>query len=352
LPRVEFSYDKIPAKPATEPPLPCYEAAQTHTPNPYVNSNLTHEKIQEIRAKSTLSPELKSQIDYAQAIDTYPESFPHYVRGRDSLRTHITKLFTSRIAMYDGAMGTMIQNYAKRNKLDEAEYRGERFKDWNCSVKGNNDMLSISQPQIISNIYKAYLEEGGSDMIGTNTFSSTTIAMGDYEMEAYAYELNYWGAKLARDACDEVTAKDPSRPRFVVGACGPTNRTGSISPSVEDPAARNVTFDELVETYFEQVVGLVDGGCDILMVETIFDTLNAKAALYAIGEYLEMSGLDIPVFISGTLVDQSGRTLSGQTGEAFYASVRHAKPMCVGLNCKYCHIIASFDRFSPYSVVS
>ncbi len=153
------------------------------------------------------------------------------------------------------------------NKLDEEEYRGERFKDWTCNVKGNNDMLSISQPQIIQGIYRQYLEEGGSNMIGTNTFSSTTIAMADYEMEPYVYELNYESARLARAVCDEVTAKDPTKPRFVVGAIGPTNRTGSISPSVEDPAARNVTFDELVEAYLEQIVGLVDGGSDILMVE-------------------------------------------------------------------------------------
>ena len=237
------------------------------------------------------------------------------------------------VLVIDGAMGTMIQNYSKRNRLEEEEYRGDKFKDWSCNVKGNNDMLSITQPHVIQGIYRQYLEEGGSNLIGTNTFSSTTIAMADYEMEDYAYELNYEGARLAREVCDEVTAKDPTKPRFVVGAIGPTNRTGSISPSVEDPSARNVTFDELVDTYFEQIVGLMDGGADILMVETIFDTLNAKAALYAIGEYLEFSGLDIPVFVSGTLVDQSGRTLSGQTGEAFYASIRHAKPMCVGLNC-------------------
>ena len=332
-PKVTFDYDKLPPKPATEPPLPTSDAAQNHVPNPYLNSQLTHEKIQAIRAKTTLSAELRDQIDYQQPSDLYPESFPHYVRGRDSLRRYITELFTSQIAIYDGAMGTMIQNYAKKNKLEEEEYRGDRFKDWSCAVKGNNDMLSISAPHIIKGIYKQYLEEGGSNMIGTNTFSSTTIAMADYEMEAYAYELNYWGAKLAREACDEVTAADPTKPRFVVGAMGPTNRTASISPSVEDPSARNVHFDDLVETYFEQVVGLVDGGADILMVETIFDTLNAKAALYAVGEFLEFSGLDIPVFVSGTLVDQSGRTLSGQTGEAFYASIRHAKPMCVGLNC-------------------
>merc|ERR1719199_705252 len=157
--------------------------------------------------------------------------------------------------------------------------------------------------------------------------------MADYEMESIVYELNYESARLAREVCDELTAKNPEKPRFVVGAMGPTNRTGSISPDVEDPTARNVDFDELVVAYYEQIVALMDGGCDILMVETIFDTLNAKAAVYAVGEYLEFSGLDIPVFVSGTLVDQSGRTLSGQTGEAFYASIRHAKPMCVGLNC-------------------
>jgi len=330
-PRKLFDYDHIEPVPATEPPLPTSDAAQNHVPNPYLNSKLTHEKVLEIRAKRSNKGDIN--IDHAQAVDTYPESFPYFVRGRDSARRYITSLFTTQIAIYDGAMGTMIQNYSKRNKLDEEEYRGEQFKDWSCNVKGNNDMLSISQPQIIKDIYLGYLEEGGSNLIGTNTFSSTTIAMADYEMEDYAYELNYEGARLAREACDEVTAKDPTKPRFVVGAIGPTNRTGSISPSVEDPAARNVTFDELVETYFEQIVGLMDGGSDILMVETIFDTLNAKAALYAVGEYLEFSGLDIPVFVSGTLVDQSGRTLSGQTGEAFYASIRHSKPMCVGLNC-------------------
>ncbi|KAL7456527.1 hypothetical protein ACHAWC_010809 [Mediolabrus comicus] len=330
-PRLQFDYDKIPPKPATEPPLPTSDAAQNHVPNPYINSNITHEKIAAIRAKAT-NP-TKPNVDYSQSSDTYPSSFPHFVRGRDSVREYITKLFTSRIAIYDGAMGTMIQNYAKRNRLEEEEYRGDRFVDWKCNTKGNNDQLSITQPHIIQGIYRQYLEEGGSDLIGTNTFSSTTIAMADYEMEDYVYELNYEGARLAREVCDEVTAKDPTKPRFVVGAMGPTNRTGSISPSVEDPSARNVTFDELVEAYFEQIVGLMDGGADILMVETIFDTLNAKAALYAVGEYLEFTGLDIPVFVSGTLVDQSGRTLSGQTGEAFYASIRHAKPMCVGLNC-------------------
>lgn len=346
-PRVKFSYDDIPSKPAVEPPLPPSDAARNHVPNPYMNSKIGHEKIMACRAKSTI-PNKDVNIDYPQDATLYPESFPHFVRGRDSLREYITSLFTSQIAIYDGAMGTMIQNYSKRNKLDEEEYRGDRFKDWKCNVKGNNDMLSITQPDIIQGIYRQYLDEGGSNLIGTNTFSSTTIAMADYEMEPYVYELNYESARLAREVCDEFTAKDPTKPRFVVGAIGPTNRTGSISPSVEDPAARNVTFDELAEAYFEQVVGLVDGGSDILMVETIFDTLNAKAALFAIGEFLEASGLDIPVFVSGTLVDQSGRTLSGQTGEAFYASIRHAKPMCVGLNCALGakHMVPFVERLS------
>ena len=345
-PRKQFSYDNVTPTPATEPPLPVSDAARNHVPNPYVNSATTHEKIVEERAKSTIEGDVN--IDYAQDAKIYPESFPHFVRGRDSLREYITKLFSSKIASYDGAMGTMIQNYSKKNKLEEEQYRGEKFKDWTCNVKGNNDMLSISQPEIIQGIYRQYLEVGGSDLIGTNTFSSTAIAMADYEMEEYVYELNYESARLAREVCDEVTAKDPTKPRFVAGAIGPTNRTGSISPSVEDPAARNVTFDELVEAYFEQIVGLVDGGCDILMVETIFDTLNAKAAIYAVGEYLEMSGLDIPLFVSGTLVDQSGRTLSGQTGEAFYASIRHSKPMVVGLNCALgaTHMVPFVERLS------
>ena len=263
------------------------------------------------------------KLDYPQ-VGANGDSF---VRGRDSLRKHITKLFTSRIAYYDGAMGTMIQ----KENLQEEDFRGERFKNYDMLIKGNNDLLSITQPDVIKTIYTKYLE-AGSDMIGTNTFSSTTIAQADYKMEDLVYELNYVGAHLARDACDAMTAKDKSNPRFVVGAIGLTNRTASISPDVEDPSCRNCTFDELVEAYYEQV------GSDILIVETIFDTLNAKAALYAIGEFLEDSGLDIPVFVSGTLVDQSGRTLSGQTGEAFYNSLRHAKPMCVGLN-RGAHVI-------------
>ncbi|CAE7577233.1 mtr, partial [Symbiodinium microadriaticum] len=270
------------------------------------------------------------RLDWAQPTDTFPENFPFFVRGRDSLRSYITELFNTEVAMYDGAMGTMIQNEGKW--LDEAAFRGERFSDWTCNVKGNNDLLTLTQPQVIKKIHRLYLESG-SRLIGTNTFSSTRIAQADYKMEDLAYELNYAGARLAREACDEMTVLHPDRPCFVVGALGPTNRTGSVSPSVEDASFRNVTFDELVDSYYEQALGLVDGGADILMVETIFDTLNAKAALFAIGELLEVMEVDIPVFVSGTLVDMSGRTLSGQTTEAFYASIRHSKPMCVGLNC-------------------
>ena len=194
FPRKQFAYDEIPSTPATEPPLPFSNAAKNHIPNPYMNTNISHEQIAAIRAKATIQGQT---MDYPQPAELYPSEFPYFVRGRDSLRQYITSLFTSQIAMYDGAMGTMIQNYAKRNTLGEEEFRGERFKDWTCPVKGNNDMLSISQPHIIQGIYRQYLE-AGSHMIGTNTFSSTTIAMADYEMEAYAYELNYAAAKLAR----------------------------------------------------------------------------------------------------------------------------------------------------------
>eukprot|EP00903_Cladosiphon_okamuranus_P009574 g9116.t1 len=256
-------------------------------------------------------------------------NYPYFERGKDSTMAYLYRLFQERIVMFDGAMGTMIQKY----KLGEKEYRGERFKDYHVLVKGNNDMLSITQPHIIKEIHAQYLESG-SDIIGTNTFSSTAIAMADYEMEKDVYELNFESARIAREACEEATAKDPSRPRFVMGSLGPTNRTASISPDVEDPSFRNITFDELVATYKDQTKGLVDGGCDIIMVETIFDTLNAKAAVFAVREYFEENGLtDIPLFVSGTLVDQSGRTLSGQTTEGFYVSMRHCKPFCLGLNC-------------------
>jgi len=234
----------------------------------------------------------------------------------------------SRILILDGAMGTMIQTY----RLGEAEYRGERFKDHPHDVKGNNDLLVLSQPQVIREIHEQYLE-AGADIIETNTFNSTSIAQADYHMEELVPELNREAARIARAAADAVEARDPSRPRFVAGAVGPTNRTASISPDVNDPGYRNVTFDELVTTYTEAVGALIEGGVDLLLVETIFDTLNAKAALFAIDQCCEAAGVRVPVMISGTITDASGRTLSGQTPEAFWNSVRHAKPLTIGLNC-------------------
>jgi len=234
-----------------------------------------------------------------------------------------------RILIIDGAMGTMIQ----RHKLEEEDYRGERFKDWHTDVKGNNDLLSITQPQIITGIHKEYLE-AGADIIETNTFSSTLIAQADYDMQSLAYELNVASAKCAREAADEYTAKDPSKPRYVAGAIGPLNKTLSLSPDVNNPGFRAVTFDEVAAAYTEQIKGLVDGGVDILLIETIFDTLNAKAAIYAIRHFFKEHNLpELPVMISGTITDASGRTLSGQTLEAFYVSVMHANPLSIGLNC-------------------
>lgn len=234
-----------------------------------------------------------------------------------------------RILIIDGAMGTMIQ----RHKLQEADYRGERFKDWHTDVKGNNDLLSITQPDIIIGIHKQYLE-AGADIIETNTFSSTVIAQADYDMQSLAYELNVASAKCARIAADEYTAKDPSKPRFVAGALGPLNKTLSLSPDVNNPGYRAVTFDEVSAAYTEQIKGLVDGGVDLLLIETIFDTLNAKAAIYAAKKFFRENKLpELPIMISGTITDASGRTLSGQTLEAFYTSVMHANPLSVGLNC-------------------
>jgi len=233
-----------------------------------------------------------------------------------------------RILVIDGAMGTMIQ----RHNLQEEDYRGTRFADWGHDVKGNNDLLSVTQPKIIYDIHAQYLD-AGADIIETNTFNSTSISLADYGMEKLAYELNFEGAKLARQAADAAEAADPTQPRYVAGALGPTNRTASISPVVTDPGFRNVDFDELRLAYKEQTAGLIDGGADVLMVETIFDTLNAKAALFAIEEVLEEKGLDLPVLISGTITDRSGRTLSGQTTEAFWNSLRHVKPFSIGLNC-------------------
>src|SRR6201986_1241910 len=232
-----------------------------------------------------------------------------------------------RILVLDGAMGTMIQGL----EYDEAAFRGERFKDFHRDLRGNNDLLILTQPKAIEDIHAQYLR-AGADIVATNTFSSTSIAQADYEMSDLAYELNLDGAKLARAAAERVAAED-GKPRFVAGALGPTNRTASISPDVANPGYRAVTFDDLRQAYGDQARGLLDGGADLLLVETIFDTLNAKAALYAIAELLEERGIDIPVMISGTITDKSGRLLSGQLPEAFWNSVRHSKPITIGFNC-------------------
>ena len=235
-------------------------------------------------------------------------------------------ILQQRIAILDGAMGTMIQRF----KLNEAQYRGERFKDFHKDVKGNNELLSLTRPDVIRDIHERYLA-AGADLIETNTFGATTIAQADYDMPELAYEMNVTSARIAREACDKYST--PDKPRFVAGAVGPTPKTASISPDVNDPGARNVSFEELRAAYYEQVKGLVEGGSDVLLVETIFDTLNAKAALFAIDEYFEASGERLPLIISGTVTDASGRILSGQTVTAFWHSVRHAKPLAVGLNC-------------------
>lgn len=246
---------------------------------------------------------------------------------------NIRKELEKRILVIDGAMGTMIQ----RHKLQEADYRGERFKDWHSDVKGNNDLLSITQPQVITGIHKQYLD-AGADIIETNTFSSTSIAQADYDMQSLAYELNVASAKCAREAIEQYYAQHPTAkaetPKFVAGAIGPLNKTLSLSPDVNNPGYRAVTFDEVVTAYYEQIKGLVDGGVDVLLIETIFDTLNAKAAIFAIKKYFHDTGKpELPIMISGTITDASGRTLSGQTLEAFYISVMHANPLSVGLNC-------------------
>jgi 5-methyltetrahydrofolate--homocysteine methyltransferase len=233
-----------------------------------------------------------------------------------------------RILILDGAMGTMIQRY----KLDEAGYRGERFKDWKRDIKGNNDLLVLTQPQIVSAIHEEYLE-AGADIIETNTFNAQAISMADYGMEEIAHEMNVAAAKLARAAADKWTRRTPDKPRFVAGAVGPTNRTASISPDVNNPGFRNVDFDELREAYKEQIRGLMEGGVDIILIETIFDTLNAKAAGVATLEVFDEKGVELPVMVSGTITDRSGRTLSGQTPEAFWYSMRHLKPFSIGLNC-------------------
>jgi 5-methyltetrahydrofolate--homocysteine methyltransferase len=238
----------------------------------------------------------------------------------------LPEILNTRIAILDGAMGTMIQRF----KLSEADYRGERFKDFPKDVKGNNELLSLTRPDVIRDIHEGYLA-AGADLIETNTFGATTVAQADYDMQHLAREMNLQSAKIARAACDKFST--PDKPRYVVGALGPTPKTASISPDVNDAGARNVTFEELRAAYYEQVEALVEGGSDVLLVETIFDTLNAKAALFAIEEFFEASGERLPLIISGTVTDASGRILSGQTVTAFWHSVRHAQPLAIGLNC-------------------
>jgi 5-methyltetrahydrofolate--homocysteine methyltransferase len=246
--------------------------------------------------------------------------------GRPARIAALKAALEERILTLDGAAGTFIQSYG----LDEAGYRGERFADWPSDLRGNNDLLILSRPDIVSEMHRAYLA-AGAEMIETNTFSSTSIAQADYGMEALAFEMNVEGARLARAEADRIA--EPNRPRWVAGAVGPTNRTASISPDVNDPAKRNVDFDALVASYGEAARGLLEGGADTILIETIFDTLNAKAAIYAVRQLFDDLGFEVPVMLSVTITDQSGRTLSGQTPEAFWHSVRHAKPLSVGINC-------------------
>ncbi len=250
----------------------------------------------------------------------------------------IQEAIQHKILVLDGAMGTMLQRY----NFSEEDFRGERFKDFSHSLKGNNDLLSITQPQAIRDVHAQYFE-AGADIVETNTFSGTTIGMADYHLEDLVYELNFQSAKIAREVADEFTAKNPNQPRFVAGSIGPTNRTASMSPDVNDPGYRAVTFDDLRIAYKQQVEALIDGGCDVLLVETIFDTLNAKAALFAIEEVKDERQIDIPIMVSGTITDASGRTLSGQTVEAFLISISHIPLLSIGFNCAL-----GADQLKPY----
>ncbi|QLE01768.1 homocysteine S-methyltransferase family protein [Galbibacter sp. BG1] len=250
----------------------------------------------------------------------------------------ISEELEKRILVLDGAMGTMLQRY----KFTEDDFRGERFKDFEHPLQGNNDLLSLTQPKAIADVHAKYFE-AGADIVETNTFSGTTIAMADYHLEDVVYELNYESAKIAKQVADEFTAKNPQKPRFVAGAMGPTNRTASMSPDVNDPGYRAITFEELRVAYKQQAEALIDGGVDVLLVETIFDTLNAKAALFAIEEVKEGRNIDIPVMVSGTITDASGRTLSGQTAEAFLISISHIPLLSVGFNCAL-----GADQLLPY----
>ncbi|WP_306354008.1 homocysteine S-methyltransferase family protein [Flavobacterium sp. '19STA2R22 D10 B1'] len=250
----------------------------------------------------------------------------------------IHQAIQDRILILDGAMGTMLQRY----NFSEEDFRGERFKDFPHSLKGNNDLLSLTQPQAIRDVHSQYFA-AGADIVETNTFSGTTIGMADYHLEDLVYELNYESARIAREVADEYTAQNPDKPRFVAGSIGPTNRTASMSPDVNDPGYRAVTFDDLRIAYKEQVEALIDGGADILLVETIFDTLNAKAVLFAIEEVKDERNLDIPIMVSGTITDASGRTLSGQTVEAFLISISHIPLLSIGFNCAL-----GADQLKPY----
>ena len=250
----------------------------------------------------------------------------------------LRKILSERILILDGAMGTMIQQENWLSKI----FVGIISKNHSGELKGNNDLLSLTRPEIIKNIHRSYFD-AGSDLVETNTFSATSIAMADYNLQEIVHDLNVASAKLAREAADEAMSKDPTKPRFVAGAIGPTNRTASLSPDVNDPSLRNVTFDALVEAYYQQIVGLVEGGVDILMPETTFDTLNLKAAIFAIENYFETSGNRLPVILSITITDASGRTLSGQTTEACWNSIAHSKPLGVGLNCAL-----GADAMRPY----
>jgi 5-methyltetrahydrofolate--homocysteine methyltransferase len=261
---------------------------------------------------------------------------------------NIYELLKKRILVLDGAMGTMIQ----RHDLTEDDFRTGWFEDHNQSLKGNNDLLSLTQPKIIKEIHAQYLA-AGADILETNSFSGTWIAQADYGLEKYVYDINFHSAKIAKEVCDEFTAKEPHKPRFVAGSIGPTNRTASISPDVNDPGFRGISFDELVDAYTQQVNALIDGGVDILLVETVFDTLNAKAALFAIDQVYNERNIELPIMVSGTITDQSGRTLTGQTSEAFLISVEHMPLLTIGFNCAlgaemmrpYLQILSNMSHF-------
>ena len=257
----------------------------------------------------------------------------------ETVENTLKSLAQERILVMDGAMGTMIQQYG----LSEADFRGERFADWHMDVKGNNDLLVLTQPAIIQEVHEGFLA-AGADIIETNTFNGTSISLADYDMQPLAYEINKAGAQVARRAADAWTAKTPDKPRFVAGAIGPTNKTLSISPDVNAPGFREVTFDAVADAYREQVRGLIDGGADIILIETVFDTLNAKAAIFAVEDVFEERGRRLPMMISCTVTDMSGRNLSGQTIEAFWYSVKHAKPFSIGLNCAF-----GADLLRPYA---